>query len=143
MLGQKIYIDYTKYENDECNNRLLKEIKSILNENIRHKQDLKAEYFNNKSLNNETNVSGLSTDELKLTLLWSENEVMIWMNAKQINSSIKENILPCNGRVLHQLYKMSADIPEFFYTILRSDTNSNLKDMAHFTSELKLLFNDS
>ena len=70
---------------------------------------------------------------------WVEIDVDNWFTEKKINNSIKANISPCDGKVLEQLFKMSIEVPEFFYSCLRNDTKANLKDLAFFATELRVL----
>ena len=70
---------------------------------------------------------------------WTETDVENWFHEKKILYSIKQNISPCDGNVLGQLYKMSIDVPEFFYSCLRNDTKANLKDLAFFANQLRLI----
>lgn len=131
-MGTKIYIDFTKHEFDVCMDRLKKELSlsTAVNSNIDKK---------------ETNVRKLSANreddgyEDKISS-WNQVETENWFKNRRISIPIRENMSPCDGRLLSQLYKMSNEVPEFFYSTLRSDTKASLKDIAIFASELDLLF---
>ena len=71
---------------------------------------------------------------------WSEEEVGIWFKNTKINVSITESLSPCDGRLLEQLYGTLIRVPEFFHSILHSDSNACLKDIVYFTAALAELF---
>jgi hypothetical protein len=136
ILGAKIYIDFTKYGFDECMTRLEKELKMFDQGDTKIIQQ-------NDCIEQDT-AEKIPSSELivkkKSVYLWTIEDTENWFNNKKIHSSIKENMSPCDGRLLEQLYKMSHEVPEFFYSTLRLDTKANLKDIACFTVELRLLF---
>jgi hypothetical protein len=113
---------------------------------------LKLEINNNKSLSNSNKeVKSESTivdnrSEKKFdskVLSWTESDVETWLKEKNVHPIIRANISPCNGQILHQLYLMQCDIPEFFYnSIIVSKSNENVptRDVAIFAFELKRIF---
>ena len=80
------------------------------------------------------------TNNVKFNLDWNEEDVNNWFKRRRINESIVECLTPCHGSLLKQLYITLIEIPEFFHSILRSDSKASLKDIVYFASELKLLF---
>ena len=184
MLGAKIYIDFTKYDFEECSSRLRKELSNIKNDKNVEKtdkkinkilkendsEDLKKEaeiviledniIETKKELSqinkiNETDASKLIHEKKSFesvsnsvnyfeknisAFYWTEEQSMNWLIKQKIKPSIIESIAPCDGKLLQQLYQMSEEVPEFFYSSLRADTKASLKDVAFFTSELKSLF---
>ena len=121
FLSGKAYIDFTCFNFEENMCKLKKHLETIIQTVI-----IKEE---------------ASLLECKKSIYqWNDDDVNNWLLNKNITLSIKENILPCDGRLLEQLYKMSIEVPEFFYTSLRTDTKANLKDIATFATELRLLF---
>jgi hypothetical protein len=166
MLGAKIYIDFTKYEFEECISRLKKELFSIIeiknelkNEKKTPAQTVEVETNETKT---EVKVSGkqfvdkvFGKNDIKKIIpeteiskpivshpahLWTEAEINFWLIDKNISPAIILNVSPCDGKLLEQLFRMSKEVPEFFFSSLRADTNASLKDIAYFTSELKILF---
>jgi len=134
ILGSKIVIDFTKYEFDECFNRLLKE----LVQHCKADDQLKAKA-------NETKTSGQGNNKepekpvIKVSG-WNEQEVEKWMNEKKFDSKITDLLKPCNGELLAQLNEMYLKTPEFYYTSLDQTRKIKLREILHFTNELKKLF---
>jgi hypothetical protein len=150
------HVEETLVKNDETKTEPIKENhkdkyeepKPHLHENSKHEdiEEKKHEVHHNK----QHNISNDKTDSIIETVLksigvkasvsdWTETDVDNWFLEKKILYSIKQNISPCDGNVLGQLYKMSVDVPEFFYSCLRNDTKANLKDLAFFANQLRLL----
>ena len=71
---------------------------------------------------------------------WKEKDVDKWAKGCKIRQDILENILPCNGKLLGQLYNMKREAPEFFYKSITSNKNLPTRDIAQFAMELELLF---
>ncbi len=70
---------------------------------------------------------------------WSENDVEIWFKAKG-NLLIYEQIKPCDGLLLQQLYDMQINAPEFFYQYISMDNKLDKRSILVFSSALKHLF---
>ena len=140
MLGTKIYIDFTKYEFQDCVERVKKELLMIKNQNSEPVINEQKSEMANELIGKPESSIILASNNIKSIFNWSEADAEMWFNSKNMNASIKENFSPCDGRLLEQLYKMSIEVPEFFYTTLRTDTKASLKDIAYFSSELRLLF---
>lgn len=75
---------------------------------------------------------------------WTETQVQKWFIEKKIDQTIIKNISPCDGRVLYELFIIKNETPEFFYKSIgfanNSFKNTNLRDIAHFSYELKKIF---
>ncbi len=74
---------------------------------------------------------------------WTDDQVEEWFEKMNIDHKIVENLTPCNGQVMYQLYNMLHFNPEFFYGSLKPITGNSLKDLkniAIFCLELKALF---
>ena len=197
MLGARIYIDFTKYDFEECTSRLKKELTSVKGNKIEEKtgknndtaqsQSNKTEFsetqeaiitkiinetdskkINGENIDNKTETKQekadnnvisepkkiiiplarthskpkkeLSKTEKSSVYYWTEIEVNKWLNDQNIKPTIIENISPCDGKLLDQLFQISKEVPEFFFSSLRADSKASLKDVAYFTSELKSLF---
>lgn len=75
---------------------------------------------------------------------WTESQVQKWFSEKKIDASIIRNISPCDGRVLYELFMIKNETPEFFYKSIgfvnNTFKNATLRDIAHFSYELKKIF---
>lgn len=151
MLGAKIYIDFTKYDFEECTSRLRKELSNIRNENDKREKKIEEVHQISNKIEEDIVIVEDTIIDTKIFInsvkeknenayYWTEAEVGNWLNEKKIKTSIIENIAPCDGKLLQQLYQISKEVPEFFYSSLRADSKASLKDVAFFTSELKSLF---
>lgn len=120
IMGDKIFINFTKYEFEECIRRLRNEL------NISTDKTLKVESIEIKS--NDLPVN------------WNESQVKEWFDRNEINEGIKKELLPCNGVILQQLYVMRCDAPEFYFQSLGKGNNADLKSIIMFTFHLKKLF---
>lgn len=89
------------------------------------------------------NVSKLQSFTVK-EINWTETQVQKWFSEKKIDPTIIRNISPCDGRVLYELFIIKNETPEFFYKSIgfanNSFKNTNLRDIAHFSYELKKIF---
>lgn len=130
ILGSKMFINFLKYDFEECIRRLRNEILNI--------------YKNDQQTANSNSVSSAIVDtnksSLKEKLSWSESQVDKWLNNKNFKTSIIQSIRPCNGKLLYQMYSMLQNAPEFFYSTLKSNGDLQLKDLALFSYELSNLF---
>ena len=117
ILGSKIYVDFNKYSYDECLKRVKHELKNIFE-------------ISELSLPNK---HGLSED--KSIENWTEIQVSEWFKNKKINCSICENLLPCDGQTLKQLFEIMKNAPEFFYFSISFDKQVPLRDVAYFAKE--------
>jgi hypothetical protein len=75
---------------------------------------------------------------------WSETQVENWTKQKKIiNDVIIQNILPCDGKILAQIYKIQKQAPEYFYNSISGKNTISLKDAAVFAYELETLFSSA
>lgn len=127
--GSKIFIDFTKFEFSESIRRLLIEIKHCVEEDNRRSSSIITEP-----------VVRIEPKETNHCIDWTEIDVSKWLREKEIHQIIVENVYPCNGRVLYQLYKMQCEAPEFFYKSISSKYGIPTRCIAHFAIELKDIF---
>lgn len=124
------------------------EINNEPNENI-NKVDESKQTFNKPSDNTTTN-----TNIIKLTFkkpeayLWNGAQVKEWFNEKDIHSSIIDSIVPCNGKLLYEIYMIKKEAPEYFYSSFASSRSelgeeASFRDMAIFSYELRNLFENN
>ena len=133
ILGSKIYIDFTRYEFEECITRVKKELKQHLSSSNFKENSVSLENSNNNNINKKNVGRGLVEK-------WNEKDVETWLSKNSIHSIIVGNILPCNGKVLIQLYNMEQKAPEFFYSSISSNGQINTREIALFSLCLKELF---
>jgi hypothetical protein len=76
----------------------------------------------------------------KKVLDWTESQVNEWLKEKKIHKKIIENITPCNGKLLGQLYSIKSEAPEFFYHSVASNKTLPTIEIVLFVSELTNLF---
>ncbi|RNA07786.1 hypothetical protein BpHYR1_034465, partial [Brachionus plicatilis] len=137
ILGTKIFIDFSKYDFEKALfevNRNLSLIKSSLN---------KAEIETVKSDQTESNKIVTPQNKESIESDWNENQVEDWLRRVEIDQDIINDLIPCNGQILYQLYMILKWNPEFYYHSLKTPTLgslTNLKNLAIFTNELKKLF---
>lgn len=73
---------------------------------------------------------------------WSDHDVDEWFTANGIDKRIVDELAPCNGVVLKELYEMRRDAPESFFQTFNSDKRVKfLPSLLKFTHCLKSLFN--
>ena len=128
IISDKIFVDFTKYELDDCFNRLLKQIK-LLSSNLNEPQKL----------------------EIKIDESFSKSDKQCFMNWDQIktkewflNNSFEDIfriIEPINGESLKQLYDLHCYTPEFFYKSLTESNKGpvSIQKIIHFVPILKNL----
>ena len=86
-------------------------------------------------------------------LNWRETEVEQWLIKTEIHADIRNNVFPCDGKLLNQMHLMLSEAPDYFYKSvanidfqhksaysLSDDTRIRTKDVALFAYELKMLF---
>ena len=83
-----------------------------------------------------------NTNLIKKVLEWNESEVNLWLKDKKIHKNIITNISPCNGKLLHQLYNIKLEAPEFFYKSISSNKILPTVEILLFVSELTNLFSE-
>jgi hypothetical protein len=132
IMGDKIFVDFCKYEFNESMSRLKKQIELItkpLNTNLTNLLPLE-----NIQKNNDEEQK--NTDSPKN---WTEDQVKDWFLSKNL-IKIYEEVKPVNGGVLYQLYDMKKNIPEFFYKSITKNETLDYKTIANFGNLLENLF---
>jgi len=71
---------------------------------------------------------------------WNESDIEKWFSEEAINMLILEDLRPCDGKILNQLFEILTTSPDFFYSALTAKNKINLRDVAVFTYKLKKLF---
>lgn len=161
-----MFINFKKYSFQECIRRLKKEVENIFKGGAGSGGGGGDKHHNNKPhVDNQTNTTTKppsendkedvkpnkgeetthdSTKTSTKKLEWSEADVDKWLSETNVHPVIVNNLRPCNGKILYQLFTMLDNAPEFFYQAMRADSNNAilLKDLAYFSYELNRLFKD-
>jgi hypothetical protein len=151
ILGSKMFINFKKYDFDECIRRLKLEV-----ENAYEKKKEKQKHESHGSKTEKEKETGkheasrttpdneAKSHERERVIKWNEADVEAWLSEKCIHPSLVKNLKPCNGKILYQMYLMLKQVPEFFYTSMRSDADNkiSLRDLALFSYELSSIFKE-
>ncbi len=130
-MGSKIFVNFTKYKFEECMHRLKEELISFEKYQTHENETSVVKEKDQISLLSDTN--SINNNEIKITD-WTELEVDKWLATKNINKKISENVMPCNGKILFQLYEMMISAPEFFFTSITSqDCTIPTREVASFS----------
>ena len=168
-----MFINFKKYDWEECIRRLMVEVKNAYGEANSHEREPKltdkenststhskteetknirdefketSENVNENQQLHSNSLARLSKEKTKKILKWTENDALNWFNEKKFSPNLVENLKPnVNGKILFQMYHILLNTPEFFYTSLRTDSNNKLllKDIALFSFELSALFEEN
>ena len=128
ILGSKIFVNFTKYDYQECLKRVNHEIDKLL----RPKTAIAPQAPGSKAIPSQSNLNSVQN--------WNQHQVEQWFKTKNFNELILKNILPSDGKSLKQLYEMLLNAPEFFYTSISSKGSVPTRDVLFFSNELKNLF---
>lgn len=134
IIGDKIFIDFTKYEFEECVNRLLNQMSKI---NVTNEEN---SFGFTKNRLNLSDHESRENKQISESENWDEGKVEKWFVEKDIHKSIFEMFKPLDGVTLFQLYQLQMHTPEFFYKSLAKSESIDLKQAAHFGGCLKKLF---
>jgi hypothetical protein len=162
IIGDKIFIDFTKYELNDCFKRLLNQIQLLNDEQITEKmvavahpsKSMSAAVVEHSASVNQNQIQLIVPDNLikmfssckigtefkEDILQWNETQTEEWFKEKSIQDSILNSLQPINGKILYQLYQLQLYTPEFFYKSITSNQDINLKHVAYFCSCLNDIF---
>ncbi|CAF0818823.1 unnamed protein product [Brachionus calyciflorus] len=122
IIGDKIYVNFTKFDFDVC-------MKSLSDEIVMYSGEKK-----NYEAPVEVVEKEISIDK------WDDLKCKEWFESNGLNMNIYNNLTLCNGIILHQLYEMRCDAPEFFYQMLKNFEGVDMNSILNFTYFLKKLF---
>jgi hypothetical protein len=141
IMGSRIFVNFKKYEFEECIRRLKAELANI-------DKSFSFDKDTNKVEKPDPLLS--KPDKAKISALeWSEEQVEKWFQLNNFHQSIRTNILPCNGKLLNKMLDIKKEVPEFFFSTLMNGSSGSanskggrpaLRDVAKFVYELELLF---
>ena len=123
IIGDKIFVNFTKYSFDECMRRLKSELAYYL--------------FPSSVLLND---SASSHDQKTKPEEWTEAECACWFKENNLNMTIFESLKPCNGMILKEMFKMKKNSSDFFYKSLKEIEHLKLSSIISFSSYLEKLF---
>lgn len=127
-MSDRIFINFTKYDYDECTRRLKNEIDTYIS------------LAQTSISNNDTNtVNSNVTGNQQSVENWSIEQVKQWFEENKIDDEIVKHFFPCNGSVLKQLSDMRRDAPEFYFQTM-SAHKIEMKNILVFTDLLRKLF---
>ena len=130
IIGDKIFIDFTKYAFDESFNRLLKQIqlnnKTCTSNPLPEMKNIKIEI-------KESTNRGDSAQN------WSPDDVSDWFHSHELHL-LHDSLKPIDGSTLHQLYELKVYTPEFFFKALTKNDGIDVKSIAVFSNQLIKLF---
>ena len=134
IMGDKIFVNFTKYEFGECLRRLKNELDTHCIHALKEKIDRNAcsAIYQACSTNAKKKFS--------LTNESSEKEVQDWFSDQNLNMAIFEYLKPCDGEILKQMHDMKCKAPEFYYRSLEKILKDDLRSIALFTSRLNNLY---
>jgi hypothetical protein len=132
LMGDKIFINFTKYELEECFKRL--------------KNEIEAKKEKPKLNNLNENVIQVKTDDVILEKPRSKAESMnetdckSWFETNKIDPVILSSLGgSCNGQILKQIWEMKQRDPQFYDQSLKS-VNANFFSIARYSAALEELF---
>lgn len=140
-MSDRIFINFTKYEYDECIRRLKSEIDTYMGSiNMQHADSDYQLTPVTGSAPPSSQVTMTTTNHSRQEVLgWSEDRVKQWFTENNIDHRLVKEFYPCTGEVLKQLYDMRNDAPEFYFQSLKTN-KTELKHVLEFTNLLKKLF---
>jgi hypothetical protein len=166
ILGSKIFVNFTRYEFNECIRRLKVELDAVLKnvkpDELRMPEKIEkvtsvpvgaSQTDENKNLKKTVDNAFKAKREIlispniqnKTEYKWTEKDVEEWLKKIDVHPSIVANIKPCDGKILCELYLIKIESPEFFYRSLSANFVRKpvlLRDLAIFSNELRKIFSD-
>ena len=72
---------------------------------------------------------------------WSNEDVLEWFASSQINPVIANAFKSYNGDDLEHMYRIKSEAPEFFYQMLKTETDNQIKmlDIVKYLEKLEKL----
>ena len=140
-MGDKIFINFMKYEYDECIRRLkneldsgLKKVKAVDNhaQKSHVNPDFSANLKDSSSLNHQKNDYLIEE--------WTDIQVKNWFNENNLNLAIYNYLKPESGSILKQIYQMKSNATEFYYQLMSKIDLVKIHEVLKFSSCLDKLF---
>ena len=145
IMDDKIYIDFSEFEYEECSRRL------------KHELDV---HFNMKapvlSAIGEIQIPALASNNVlsqkdDKTILkcehlienWTDKDVEEWFLKNNLNISIYGHFKPFYGSVLKRVNHFQMEAPQIFYQSMKEIVNLRSTDIIIFSAHLDKLFKSS
>jgi hypothetical protein len=150
IMGDKIFVNFTKYSFDECIRRLLQEtsLSSGLKSNGTQYKAISVTGTSASVSIDDTNRISSNQVQVKRSNSksihdWSVDLVNKWFQDNNINKTIIDSLSPCDGQLLAQVYDLNKQAPEFYYQSISANKSQSaipIRDILLFTMKLKKLF---
>ena len=141
---------FSKHEFHKCLNGLVEEIEQIkMNQTLVEPMPITHSAINKPR--QEAAVTGIF-DKIKVeemsklkseVLSWSEQRVSEWMEARKLSKRISTRIFPCDGHLLHEMFLIRCEAPEYFHESLKNTPGYKeftLREFILLSKELRGLF---
>lgn len=151
IMGDKIFVNFTKYSFEECIRRLLQETALSsgvkLNETQYKSVNISSAYAVPAS-GDDTSKTTSTGNQAKYSTTkrindWAVDDVNKWFQDNNINKTIIDSLSPCDGQLLAQVYDLNKQAPEFYYQSISANKSQPavpIRDILLFTMKLKNLF---
>jgi hypothetical protein len=154
IMGTKIFVNFTRYEYDECIRRLNNEIQPLLKATRKSSaQPAQPNAEIRAEVDTSTKDSG-RTDEAKDAAAdsgiyeassWDAGEVQSWLAEAGVHPLIRDHLNNCHGGHLHELFEMKLKAADYFFCFIGSCAAASgracsLKDILAFAFHLDELF---
>ena len=143
IIGDKIFINFMKYEFDECLRRLKNELENYVKDSTTTNSNVEQHLKVDVSPQTARLVAAPNTIEetfKKNAEDWDDTTVSKWFTDNRINEEIQKSLQPCNGEILKQMYDMKCRAPEFYYQSLSKIGAHDLISITRFSASLDKLF---
>ena len=149
IIGDKIFIDFTKYEFNDCIRKLLTQVQLLFKKESDENTNENGDLVYGDEPNKQSSTKTPSANKVKAEIEkvknetpagWDESQTLQWFKESKISDSIYELLKPINGKNLYQLFQLQLHTPEFFYKSITEDKTISLKAVMHFCTCLKEIF---
>jgi hypothetical protein len=138
LMSDKIFVNFTKYDFEECIKRLKNEIDSIKSGKTNAENENKMVLVTNNMGSQSNSNQNAKNDSI---LDWSEARVKEWFIQNSLNCLIFEHFKPFNGNILKQLYDTKQAAPEYYFKPMKEIPNVEFRSIMSFGACLDDLFN--
>jgi hypothetical protein len=143
IMGDKIFINFVKYELDECMRRLKGEITHHYKAPLVKEPKTGGKTGVETSQQKADTTSGGEHQADDSVDSWDTKKLNVWFEDKGLEQSLKEYISKCNGKLLRQFHDMKIKAPEFYYQSINKIANNDVMQIMLFSQCLEELFGKS
>lgn len=113
IMGDKIFVNFMKYDFIECIRRLKNEINQHYKDEIVPANVTAVNIsLTTSSISSTTVVAVKANNEPEK---WNKEKVKQWFEANEISKLILDHLDPCDGDIINQMFDMKLRAPEFFF----------------------------